>query len=56
MDSLLRFDLVLPQTVPVGISNDLMFSAKEHPFMDFIIHRLAQFDHDYRLNCELQSI
>ncbi|PLW34560.1 hypothetical protein PCASD_12932 [Puccinia coronata f. sp. avenae] len=50
MDSLLRFDLVLPQTVPVGISNDLMFSAKEHPFMDFIIHRLAQFDHDYRLN------
>lgn len=50
MDSLLRFDLVLPQTVPVGVSNDLMFSAKGHPFMDFIIHRLAQFDHDYRLN------
>jgi len=50
MDSLLRFDLVLPQTVPVGISNDLMFSAKEHPFMDFIIHRLGQFDHDYHLN------
>ncbi|WAR63846.1 hypothetical protein PtB15_16B5 [Puccinia triticina] len=50
MDSLLRFDLILPQTVPVGISNDLMFSAKGHPFMDFIIHRLGQFDHDYRLN------
>ncbi|KNF05580.1 hypothetical protein PSTG_01389 [Puccinia striiformis f. sp. tritici PST-78] len=50
MDSLLRFDLVLPQTVPVGVSNDLMFSAKGHPFMDFIIHRLGQFDHDYQLN------
>ncbi|KAA1123709.1 hypothetical protein PGTUg99_006849 [Puccinia graminis f. sp. tritici] len=50
MDSLLRFDLILPQTVPVGVSNDLMFSAKGHPFMDFIIHRLGQFDHDYKLN------
>lgn len=50
MDNLLRFDLVLPQTVPVGVSNDLMFSAKGHPFMDFIIHRLAQFDYDYQLN------
>ncbi|MBW0542211.1 hypothetical protein O181_081926 [Austropuccinia psidii MF-1] len=50
MDSLLRFDMILPQTVPVGISNDLMFSAKGHPFMNFVIHRLAQFDHDYLLN------
>ncbi|CAH7685503.1 nucleotide-diphospho-sugar transferase [Phakopsora pachyrhizi] len=50
MDSLLRFDMVLPQTVPVGISNDLMFSAKRHPFLEFVIHRLANFDHNYHFN------
>lgn len=55
MDSLLAFDLLLPQTIPVGVSNDLMFSTKGHPFMDYVIHRLAHFDHDYLLNCTTPS-
>lgn len=50
MDQLLAFELILPQTVPVGVSNDLMFASKGHPFMDFVIRRLARYDHDYILN------
>ncbi|KAG0146582.1 hypothetical protein CROQUDRAFT_44231 [Cronartium quercuum f. sp. fusiforme G11] len=50
MDILLSFDLILPQTIPVGVSNDLMFSVKGHPFMDYVINRLSHFDHDYLSN------
>mgnify|MGYP002723108895 FL=1 len=30
LDSLLRFDLILPKTIPVGVSNDLMFLSLIH--------------------------
>jgi len=50
MDPLLYFEVILPQTIPVGVSNDLMFSEKGHPFMDLVIHNLITFDHTYGTN------
>ncbi|KAK4055239.1 hypothetical protein OIV83_000520 [Microbotryomycetes sp. JL201] len=50
MDPLLYFQVILPATIPVGVSNDLMFSEKEHPFMDLVIHNLVTFDHQYGTN------
>lgn len=47
LDPLLRFEIVLPVTRPVGVSNDLMFAAKGHPFMDQVIHNLVTFNHIY---------
>ena len=46
-DPLLRFEVILPKTIPVGVSNDVMSSAKEHPFMDHLIHNLVTFNHRY---------
>ena len=50
LDPLLVFPVILPRTVPVGVSNDLMFSEKEHPFMAQTIHNLITFDHNWILN------
>ncbi|PWN44678.1 hypothetical protein IE81DRAFT_298621, partial [Ceraceosorus guamensis] len=49
-DPLLRFEVVLPKTIPVGVSNDIMLSAKGHPFMDQLIHNLVTFNHRYLTN------
>ncbi|CBQ71693.1 related to SUR1-required for mannosylation of sphingolipids [Sporisorium reilianum SRZ2] len=49
-DPLLRFEVVLPKTIPVGVSNDVMLSAKAHPFMDQLIHNLITFNHQYLTN------
>ncbi|KAF8591416.1 glycosyltransferase family 32 protein [Ramaria rubella] len=50
LDDLLMFRVVLPKTIPVGVSNDLMFSEQGHPFMEQTIHNLVSFDHSYILN------
>ncbi|GAA5883951.1 hypothetical protein JCM3774_001479 [Rhodotorula dairenensis] len=50
LDPLLYFRVILPQTIPVGVSNDLMFAEKGHPFMDLVIHNLITFDHTYGTN------
>lgn len=50
LDPLLKYPVILPKTIPVGVSNDLMFSAKGHPFMEQTIHNLITFDHNYFLN------
>ena len=50
LDPLLRFEIILPKTIPVGVSNDLMFAAKGHPFMDQLIHNLMTFNHQYLSN------
>ncbi len=50
LDPLLVFPVILPRTIPVGVSNDLMFSEKEHPFMAQTIHNLITFDHNWILN------
>lgn len=50
IDPLLHFDVILPQTIPVGISNDLLFSSPRHPFMELVIHNLVTFDHSYGTN------
>ena len=42
--------VVLPATIPVGVSNDIMFSEKGHPFMDLVIHNLVTFNHQYGTN------
>jgi len=47
LDPLLRFEVVLPKTIPVGVSNDLLLSAPGHPFMDQLIHTLVTFNHQY---------
>jgi hypothetical protein len=50
LDPLLIFPVILPRTIPVGVSNDLMFAEKEHPFMAQTIHNLIRFDHNWILN------
>jgi len=50
LDSLLVHPVILPKTIPVGVSNDLMFSEKGHPFMAQTIHNLVTFDHSWVLN------
>ncbi|WFC97546.1 hypothetical protein MYAM1_000260 [Malassezia yamatoensis] len=47
LDSLLRFDAILPKTIPVGVSNDLIFAAKQHPFMQQLIENLTRFNHHF---------
>ncbi|KAK0547797.1 hypothetical protein OC846_003836 [Tilletia horrida] len=49
-DPLLRFEVILPKTIPVGVSNDLMLAQKGHPFMDLVIHNLVAFNHQYLTN------
>lgn len=50
VDKLLVYPVVLPKTIPVGVSNDLMFAEKGHPFMAQTIHNLVTFDHNWVLN------
>lgn len=50
MDSLLTFPVILPRTIPVGVSNDLMFAEKNHPFMAQVIRNLIAFDLSWVLN------
>ncbi|BEJ10863.1 hypothetical protein CspHIS471_0102850 [Cutaneotrichosporon sp. HIS471] len=49
MDQLLQgeWEVVLPVTKPVGVSNDLIFSSKGNAFMDDTVHGLAAFNHYY---------
>ncbi|EPQ26594.1 uncharacterized protein PFL1_05915 [Pseudozyma flocculosa PF-1] len=50
LDPLLRFEVVLPRTRPIGVSNDIMLAQKGHPFMDQVIHNLITFNHQYLTN------
>ena len=50
LDPLLVFPVILPKTIPVGVSNDLIFAEKGHPFMAQTIHNLVTFDHNWILN------
>ncbi|KIY67946.1 glycosyltransferase family 32 protein [Cylindrobasidium torrendii FP15055 ss-10] len=50
LDPLLIYPVILPKTIPVGISNDLIFSEKGHPFMAQAIHSLTTWDHSWILN------
>ena len=45
LDPLLRFDVIVPKTIPVGVSNDLMFAVPGHPYLDLLIHSLSTFNH-----------
>ena len=50
MDPLLSYPVILPKTIPVGVSNDLMFAEKGHSFLAQSIHNLVTFDHNWVLN------
>ena len=50
VDPLLVYPVILPKTIPVGVSNDLIFAEKAHAFLAQTIHNLATFDHDWLLN------
>ncbi|KAG8908156.1 hypothetical protein FRB99_008699 [Tulasnella sp. 403] len=50
IDPLLKYQVILPKTIPVGVSNDLMVSTKGHPFMEQVIRGLITFDINYVLN------
>jgi hypothetical protein len=50
LDPLLVYPVILPKTIPVGVSNDLIFSEKGHPFLAQAIHNLVTFDHTWILN------
>lgn len=50
LDPLLIYPVILAKTIPVGVSNDLMFAEKRHPFLAQAIHSLITFDHSWVLN------
>ncbi|KAL0568855.1 hypothetical protein V5O48_013121 [Marasmius crinis-equi] len=50
LDPLLTHPVILPKTIPVGVSNDLMFAEKGHPFLAQTMHNLVTFDHSWILN------
>ncbi|KAH7929413.1 glycosyltransferase family 32 protein [Leucogyrophana mollusca] len=50
LDPLLIYPVILPKTIPVGVSNDLMFAEPNHPFLAQTIHNLVTFDHSWFLN------
>ncbi|WWC68502.1 uncharacterized protein I206_102431 [Kwoniella pini CBS 10737] len=52
LDPLLQGDweVILPITKPVGVSNDLIFSSKGSAFMDDTVHGLSTFNHRYFTN------
>lgn len=50
LDPLLVYSVILPKTIPVGVSNDLMFAEEKHPFLAQTIHNLVTFDHSWILN------
>lgn len=50
MDPLLVYPAILPKTIPVGISNDLMFAEKAHPFFKQTIDNLNSFDYSWLIN------
>lgn len=50
LDPLLPYNIILPRTKPVGVSNDLMFAEKKHPFMAQTIHNLISWDYSWVLN------
>ncbi|KAF7977465.1 hypothetical protein HWV62_3653 [Athelia sp. TMB] len=50
LDPLLIFPVILPKTIPVGVSNDLMFAEKGHPFLTQTIHKLIAFDYSWVIN------
>jgi hypothetical protein len=50
VDPLLVYPVILPKTIPVGISNDLMFAEKGHPFFKLVIDNLSSFDYFWLIN------
>src|SRR5882762_10843167 len=50
LDPLLIHQVILPKTIPVGVSNDIMFAEKGHPFLAQTIHNLVTFDHSWIIN------
>ena len=50
LDPLLVYPVILPKTIPVGVSNDLMFAERHHPLLEQSIHNLINFDHSWVLN------
>ncbi|KZT12518.1 glycosyltransferase family 32 protein [Laetiporus sulphureus 93-53] len=50
LDPLLTYPVILAKTIPVGVSNDLIFSEAGHPFMEQMIHGIKKFDHNWVLN------
>ncbi|KZO98031.1 glycosyltransferase family 32 protein [Calocera viscosa TUFC12733] len=50
LDPLLTHPVILPKTIPVGMSNDLMLTAPHHPFFRRAIDSLQSFDHNWIMN------
>lgn len=50
MTPLLSFEAILPETAPIGVSNDLMMITPQHPFMKRLLNHLVLFNHNYVLN------
>ena len=50
LDPLLVYLVILPKTIPVRVSNDLMFAEEGHPLMAQTIHNLVTFDHSWILD------
>jgi mannosyltransferase OCH1-like enzyme len=47
LDQLLQYQFILPRTIPVGLSNDLILSKPKHPFLFKVINNLPKSNRNY---------
>ena len=47
LDYLLNYDLILPRTFPVGLSNDMIMSKAQHPFLLKVLDDLPDANQNY---------
>lgn len=47
LEPLLEYDFVVPLTQPIGFSNDFIVSSPNHPFMEYMINHLKEYNRIY---------
>lgn len=47
LENLLKYRMILPHTVPVGLSNDFMMAIPKHPFLLKVINNLPKANRNY---------
>ena len=47
LDKLLNYGFIIPQTIPVGLSNDFLVSKPKHPFLFQVLNDLPKYNRNY---------
>lgn len=47
LEPLLQYDFIIPFTTPIGFSNDFIVSIPHHPFIEYMIKHLKEYNRQY---------